>query len=306
MTGYGSVLVMIKSFLKITGKGTTNCMCEFCHQHGEGKKWYLQAKNYSEDLLSDLRRREYITNFILYPEHSAEGIDRLSTLKQLPGFVQAVVNPYITNRQKRVHFGQVVPLEECEKIFNSLSSIVRIACYCRHSTIGTEKRYCYCLSMAPQGGTLAQIIRDVDVSYLTGPDTSGLEVLSGEQTLKNFREHELEGLCHAVWTFVTPFIGAICNCDRTDCLAMRSTVGYGFPIMFRSEYVAEVNPAACNGCRQCLHVCQFGALSYSASYKQTKVDLRKCFGCGICRSSCEHHAIELRDRVSVPIAARLW
>ena len=42
-------------------------MCEFCHKHGEGKKWYLQAKNYSEDLLSDLRRREFITNCIPHP-----------------------------------------------------------------------------------------------------------------------------------------------------------------------------------------------------------------------------------------------
>ena len=26
-------------------------MCEFCHKHGEGKKWYLQAQNYAEDRL---------------------------------------------------------------------------------------------------------------------------------------------------------------------------------------------------------------------------------------------------------------
>ena len=26
-------------------------MCEFCTEHGEGKKWYLQMKNYSEELL---------------------------------------------------------------------------------------------------------------------------------------------------------------------------------------------------------------------------------------------------------------
>ncbi len=32
-------------------------MCDFCHKHGEGKKWYLEAKNYAEDLLSGLRRR---------------------------------------------------------------------------------------------------------------------------------------------------------------------------------------------------------------------------------------------------------
>jgi len=38
-------------------------MCEFCLKHGEGQKWYLQAKNYSEDLLNDVRRRKMIENF---------------------------------------------------------------------------------------------------------------------------------------------------------------------------------------------------------------------------------------------------
>jgi ferredoxin len=281
-------------------------MCEFCHQHGEGKKWYLQAKNYSEDLLADLKRREFIKNFIRGADHAPIGVERLRTLGELPSFVRAVVNPYIKNRQKKVHFGQVVPLEECEKIFASLSSIVRIACYCRHGTVGTEQRYCYCLSMAPQGGTLAEIIREVDASFLTGPETSGLELLNAEQALNSFKEHEREGLCHTVWTFVTPFIGAICNCDRTDCLAMRATVGYGFPILFRSEYIASVNPELCSGCRSCMQVCQFGALSYSPAKKQVKVDLGKCYGCGICRSVCEHRAVKLFERNLVPAAAKLW
>jgi Pyruvate/2-oxoacid:ferredoxin oxidoreductase delta subunit len=281
-------------------------MCEFCHQHGEGKRWYLQAKNYSEDLLSDIKRRQYIFDFIKYPERSANGIENLGKIKSMPGFVQSVVNPYITNRQKRSHFGQVVPIEECEKIFDSLGSIVRIACYCRHSTVGSEQRYCYLLSMAPNGGMLAEIIREVDVSYITGPDTAGLEILSKEQAVTSLRAHEKEGLCHTVWTFITPFIGAICNCDRTDCLAMRATVGYGFPIMFRSEYVAEVNPVLCNGCRKCMQYCQFGAISYSAAEERSRVDLRRCYGCGICRAGCENKAITLLDRKSSPITASLW
>jgi hypothetical protein len=32
-------------------------MCKYCHEHGEGKKWYLQSKNYAQDLESDLKRR---------------------------------------------------------------------------------------------------------------------------------------------------------------------------------------------------------------------------------------------------------
>ena len=51
-------------------------MCEFCIKHGEGKKWYLQAKNYAEDLLSDLRRRNFIIGFFGHPEHVRD--DRVS------------------------------------------------------------------------------------------------------------------------------------------------------------------------------------------------------------------------------------
>jgi len=32
-------------------------MCEFCIQHGEGKIWYLQAKNYVKELLNEERKR---------------------------------------------------------------------------------------------------------------------------------------------------------------------------------------------------------------------------------------------------------
>ncbi len=54
-------------------------MCQFCVKHGEGKKWYLQAKNYAEDLLSDLRRRNFVTNFFGHPEHLAEGSTRMAS-----------------------------------------------------------------------------------------------------------------------------------------------------------------------------------------------------------------------------------
>ena len=281
-------------------------MCEFCHRHGEGKKWYLQAKNYSEDLLSDIRRRQYIAHFMSQPERAAHGVAQLGRVEKLPSFVQTVVTPYLSNRQKKVHFGQVVPIEECEQIFAFVTSVVRIACLCRHNTVGTEQRYCYGVSMAPMGGEIAKIIREIDVNYLTGPDTAGLEILSKEDALTSFREHEREGLCHTVWTFITPFIGGICNCDRTDCLAMRATLTNNVPVMFRAEFIAEANQDLCNGCRQCMRVCQFGAIGYSAANKKVFIDQYRCYGCGICRTSCEKDAIMLYDRSSVPVAANKW
>ena len=39
-------------------------MCEFCTQHGEGRKWYLRMENYSQELLEQDGRREFMTGFL--------------------------------------------------------------------------------------------------------------------------------------------------------------------------------------------------------------------------------------------------
>ena len=281
-------------------------MCEFCLKHGEGKKWYLEAKNYSDDLLSDVRRREFIAEFFGAPEALGRDLARLERLEKAPRFVKGMVSRMVSRRMKKVHYGQVVPIEEIEEIMGFIGSVVRVACICRHVTLGKEKRYCYGVSMSPDGGEMGKLLRGLDKSFLAGPDTDGFEAVSKEEAVSALREHEREGLCHTVWTFRAPFIGGICNCDRAECVAMRCTVTHGVPVMFRAEYVAEVDRDACVGCRACMRVCQFGAILYSAAEGKAGIDPRRCFGCGICRSACEKEAITLREREAVPAAAGLW
>lgn len=281
-------------------------MCEFCVQHGEGEKWYLQAKNYSEDLLSDLRRRQFIEKFFSDPDALARDAQGLQRLEKAPRFIRSIYSRIITKKYKKIYFGQVVPIEEVEKIFGFVNTINRVACICRHVKLGKEKRYCYGISLAPDGGEFAEIIRGLDQSFLSGPDDPGLEKLTKNEALSALQAHEHEGLCHTVWTFHTPFIGGICNCDRSDCLAMRATVTHGVPIMFRGEYVAQIDPEQCVGCRECMAVCQFGAVTYSAATKKSRIDQRWCYGCGVCRAVCEKEAIRLEDRKKVPVAANLW
>ena len=282
-------------------------MCEFCHKHGEGQKWYLRAENYSEDLLSDLRRRRFIQRFFREPDHINEGMEGLERLRRAPSFVRSVITPFIVNRQKKSHYGQVLPIEEVERIFTFVNSVVRLPCICRQAMTGTEQRYCYGVSMVPQEESrLYRIIREIDASYLTGPDTRGLEALSKGEALASLRDLEKKGLCHTVWTFVAPFTGGICNCDRSDCGAMQATVTMDFPVMFRAEYVARLDPERCNGCRQCMRVCQFGAMGYSIAHEKVTIDPRRCYGCGICRSVCTRDAIVLAERASVPLAQGVW
>jgi ferredoxin len=160
--------------------------------------------------------------------------------------------------------------------------------------------------MGPGGGAFHNLLHDLENGFLAGPDTSAFETLTPEQAREAFAEHEHDGLCHTVWTFVAPFIGGVCNCDRSDCLAMRATVTHDLKVMFRAEYVAEVNKDLCVGCRSCMRVCQFGAIAYSAGAKKAFVDQTDCYGCGICRAACKKDAIALKPREQVLAAAGIW
>ena len=162
-------------------------MCEFCIQHGEGKKWYLQAKNYAEDLLSDVRRRRFIADFFTRPEHLEEGSASMARLSRAPAFVQRAVKGSITRKMKKEHFGQVLPLEDIEEIFGFVNSIVRVPCICRHVTLGREARYCYGVSMGPGGGAFRELLDGLDSSFLGGPGASAEPRVSAEPRLRSAR-----------------------------------------------------------------------------------------------------------------------
>ena len=133
-----------------------------------------------------------------------------------------------------------------------------------------------------------------------------MDELTKEEALSFMQGLEKEGLMHSVWTFGTPFIGGVCNCDRSDCAAMRSTVKHGVKVMFKAEYVAELDRDLCTGCRSCLRFCQFGAMGFSSSDKKAYIDVLKCYGCGVCRAGCSTGAVSLRERSEVPLVARNW
>ncbi len=282
-------------------------MCEFCTKHGEGKKWYLQAANYSDHLLSDLKRRQFIIDFLGHPERLSNNVNKLKDLDRAPSFVKRLARSAVTRRQKRNHFGQVLPLEDVELIFDFVGSIVRLPCICRHSLRGSEHRCCYAVTSLPAAqSNFASLMKEVSADYLNGPDSAGLEELSKEEALRSMEDHEQDGLCHTVWTFITPFTGAICNCDRTGCMGLLATVNYDMPVLFRAEYVAVTDPDRCNGCRECLKLCQFRAIAYNPIQEKAEIDPRQCYGCGICRRHCASDAITLVDRSKVTVAAGLW
>jgi NAD-dependent dihydropyrimidine dehydrogenase PreA subunit len=268
-------------------------MCEFCTQHGEGKKWYLAMENYSVELLDQNDRRRYAAEFLNdFDKRVPASIEKLDAIRKTP--LMQLIRPVLTYNQKADHYGQVVPMEDVEKIFELVQGAVRLPCVCRRVTTGNmNARYCYGLTMDKQ------LMDSLDDSF-------SLELLTREEALDGIRKLEKEGLVHSVWTFKTPFIGGLCNCDQ-DCMAYRIThAREDYPVMFRAEWVAEVSPDSCNGCRQCMRRCQYGAIRYSSNNKKVVIDPTACYGCGVCRPICQLKAIALLPRKTVPEAAGVW
>ena len=76
-------------------------MCEFCVKHGEGEKWYLQAKNYSDDLLNDARRRKFFEDFSdpdTVRNEVIRGDQRLERLAKAPKFIRDMISRVVTRK----------------------------------------------------------------------------------------------------------------------------------------------------------------------------------------------------------------
>ncbi|MCF8057386.1 MAG: 4Fe-4S binding protein [Desulfocapsa sp.] len=268
-------------------------MCEFCSEHGDGKVWFKNAENYSKDLLSDLARRNYINDFFTSTiEQGVKTIGRLETLygkkKQLPArLVQGMVD-----QAKKEHFGQVVTIEDIRELVGKAATVVRLPCACRYASMKKENRCCYSVSYSPDAW-----YKDLDMSYFGLAQDQGLESLTPAEAIEQMEELEKGGAVHTIWTMMTPFIGAICNCQPEDCLGLR-TLSIDVETMFRGEMMASVDEELCNGCGSCEEACHFNAISSMEMTGEHKAQINAsaCFGCGLCRNACPTEALSMMGR----------
>jgi hypothetical protein len=71
------------------------------------------------------------------------------------------------------------------------------------------------------------------------------KIATGAVAKTEISDLDKEGMTHSVWTFNTPYIGAICNCDQ-DCMAYRIQYRSKLAkVMWKGEYVANIAADRC-------------------------------------------------------------
>ena len=196
------------------------------------------------------------------------------------------------------HFGQVITLDEALRVVDLMYPISVISCACRRSMQGLPNEENFtCIGMGPGM-----------YKWERWPDTyrGGVQFLSPDEAKELLNRLNKRGLVQTLFTFGTPYLAGLCNCEYPDCGAIRTVLDYGARILWKGHYVAKVDPELCNGCAQCIHRCQFKALNFVPSRNEAYIDQFQCFGCGLCASECPQEAITLVERASLPALANVW
>jgi ferredoxin len=280
-------------------------MCDWCQQHGDGKKWYLNLKNFSKEFLNDKAVVEaanaWCQNLEPFVSMSPPLNVEMLSLKNDDEFSQSVEGFKQGFGTLIPQKGQVVPLEDVRKIIELAGPIAKASCACRRMLRASFEEKT-CIQVGP-----------VYLEYAKEwPDFTrgGIDYISKEEVVALMEEFNKKGYVHTFWMdWKSPAVVALCNCEFPTCGALRGRRYYGDWFNFylrKAEYVAMHDYDKCNGCGECVQRCQFSAITYSPYLEKAIFDMKKCAGCGLCRNACEQGAIKLVPRSEVPAVRSLW
>lgn len=283
-------------------------MCDLCMKHGAGGKWYLNASNYSDEIVKKYNLRDFLMeqykNFEQISIRKTNGfnpvglgyklripiIGRLikSTAERMLHSTRPPKNPF----KAEGHIGQVVPLEDAIAILRNCAAepIIEKNCMCRYMTRGIKEACCINFGvMSEIIDKLPRFIPEKDKYHITR-----------EEAVKRFIQHNNKGYIGTIWFGPFPYINNLCSCESPECAGIRPRLDFGINSIYKAEYVIQLNSERCNNCGKCIVQCPFKAIEYDRENKKIIIDIEKCFGCGVCRHVCSDDALFLLPRDTVP------
>jgi hypothetical protein len=120
-------------------------MCQWCVEHGEGKKWYLNTRNYINKELFDSREEIRTAADMLFRD--SERMFGIDMKKGLPLLDKPVIGKIVGRSVRKTiekrERGQVIPVEEAKSILDNANMAALVSCVCRQSQLGiTKAKYC--------------------------------------------------------------------------------------------------------------------------------------------------------------------
>ncbi len=271
-------------------------MCEFCSEHGQDNRWYLNPENFSDKLLEDPKRAKTIEKLVGWGiDYYVDFTSRVTEMVNWP-VIGKLVKKAVDRIAPKEHGGQVVSLEDSLQLLEYARDFVLLPCACRR--LVSHKQEMACLNFGP--------VKDLMLRYVPGEP---IEELTLDEARKLVRDFDRRGYFHQVLYAKIPFPICICNCEERYCTSLKQRFANGVEVaLYKGHDVCKVDAERCKECESpwCASRCVFGAISYNPERGGVEVDASRCFGCGLCRGACVHDALSLVPREMVPQAAGKW
>ncbi len=138
------------------------------------------------------------------------------------------------------------------------------------------------------------ILLERSVEFATNLDAG--RIITKKEVLKILTQAKKAGLVLEPENTQHP--NFICCCCGCCCGVLTAAKHYDKPAEFlHSNFYAEINETACDGCWSCIDRCQMDAINKmdvnfgDASY--AAINLDRCIGCGLCIPTCKPKAVKL-------------
>jgi Pyruvate/2-oxoacid:ferredoxin oxidoreductase delta subunit len=172
----------------------------------------------------------------------------------------------------------VLPTQQVLEILRNSRSFALANCLCRttHKRCNNPLEVCF-------------YTNDVADKMLEQGAARRVDLQEATEVLKLANEH---GLIHLTIYNPDQHVYALCSCCECCCHDIEFMKKLGRPdLVAHADYVASVDKNTCLQCGKCVERCVFGAQAMQD--KNILFHEERCYGCGLCFSTCPSNSIRM-------------